>query len=70
MLPLPQVEQGHYRRFLVLTRIAAQHLLNEILIGLTEFEGYRGIVVVGIAMLDLVNAARLVPSCSCHDVRH
>lgn len=39
MLPLSQVQQGHDRRLLVLAWVPAEHFLNEVLIGLVEFEG-------------------------------
>ena len=40
MLPLSQVEEGHHRRLLVLAWVSAEHLLDEGLVRLVEFEGY------------------------------
>ena len=51
MLPLPEVEQWHHRRLLVLAGVSTEDLLDELLIGLAEPEGDARIVEVGIAVL-------------------
>ena len=51
MLSLSQVKQGHDRRLLVLARVPADHLLNELLIDGIEFEGDARVIVDGVAVL-------------------
>lgn len=51
VLALAQVEQRHYRRLLVLAWIAAQDLLDELLILCVEFEGNVQVVLGGVAVL-------------------
>jgi hypothetical protein len=51
VLPLTQVQQWHDCRLLVLARVPAKHLLDEILILLVELEGYGKVIVGCIAML-------------------
>lgn len=51
MLSLPEIQQGHHRRLLVLAGIPGQYLSNELLIRLIELERDGRVIVVGIAVL-------------------
>lgn len=53
MLPLPQVEKGHYGGLLVLGGISFEDLGDELLVDGIELERYRGIVVGCVSVLDL-----------------
>lgn len=52
MLALSEVKQRHYGGLLVLAGIPAEDLLDELLILFVEFEGYRGIIFGGVAVLE------------------
>ena len=52
MLPLAEIKQRHDGCFLVLWGISLQYFVDEAVVLLGEFERDRGIVVVGIAMLN------------------
>lgn len=51
MLSLSQIKQGHHRRLLVLARVSAQDLLDELLVDRVEFERNRRVVDVGVSVL-------------------
>ena len=51
MLSLPEVEQRHHCRFLVLARVSAQDLLDELLICSVELERDIEVVFGGVAVL-------------------
>jgi len=51
MLPLPQVEQWHHRRLLVLAGVPGEYLLYELLILRIELEGNREVVLGCVAVL-------------------
>lgn len=51
MLPLPQIEERHYRSFLVLWRVSFEDLGDKLLIDRIEFEWYVQIVLWGVTML-------------------
>lgn len=53
MLTLSEIQQRHDRGLLVLAWVSAQDLLNEPLVLCIEFEGNRGIVLGGVAVLDV-----------------
>lgn len=61
MLSLPEVQQGHYGRFLVLAGIARDDFFDELLVDIIEFEWDVRVVEVGIAMLQEVSIARWKP---------
>jgi hypothetical protein len=62
MLSLPQIEQRHSRRLLVLRRVALQDLIDEALVLFGKFEWDRGIVLWGVAMLSSPSAATPFPN--------
>jgi hypothetical protein len=51
MLSLSNIKQWHYCGLLVLWWVSGEDLLNELLILCGELKGYRGIIVVGVAVL-------------------
>ncbi len=61
VLPLSQIQQWHNGRLLVLARVPAEHLLDEVLILRVELEGDRE-VVVGSVAVDIEEAGLV----ACH----
>lgn len=59
MLPLPQIKQWHHRRLLVLARVPADHLLDELFVDGIELEGDARVVVFGVAVLYALSIASL-----------
>lgn len=55
-LALPEVEQGHHGRLLVLWGVAGEDLFDDRIVLLAELEGDAGIVLGGVAVLDVPSA--------------
>ena len=55
VLPLSKIEQWHDRCLLVLARVPADHLLDELLILRVELEGYARVVVGCVSVLDVLS---------------
>jgi len=59
-LALPEVEQRHHGRLLVLWGVAGEDLFDERIVLLAELEGDAGIVLGGVAVLDIPSAGMSV----------
>jgi hypothetical protein len=66
MLTLSEVEQRHNGRLLVLRRIPFEYLIDELIVLLSELEGYAGIIFGGISMLCIRQLVSIsIPSSKC-----
>lgn len=62
MLPLPEIQQWHYRRLLILRRIALQDLVNELLVLRIELERDARVVLRRVAVLHSLPSTTPIPA--------